>query len=114
MFGIRTVVGKVKEQAVLYQVKKICEREFLSQTPGNINERPIEFSFVFKYLTRFYPKTILDVGTGLTSLPHLMRSCGFMVTAIDNVRDYWPKGMVNRHYYIKIFEIIITILQIRI
>jgi hypothetical protein len=24
--------------------------------------------------------------------------CGFVVTAIDNVRDYWDHGMVNRHW----------------
>jgi len=47
-----------------------------------------------------YPHTILDVGTGTTALPHLMRNCGFLVTATDNVRDYWPHGMVNRHYHI--------------
>src|SRR5690606_8393213 len=28
------------------------------------------------------------------------RNCGGLVTAKDNVRDYWPSGMVNRHYYI--------------
>ena len=29
-----------------------------------------------------------------------MRNCGFIVTAIDNVRDYWPSGMINRHYHV--------------
>jgi hypothetical protein len=29
-----------------------------------------------------------------------MRSCGFHVTATDNVCDYWPSGMVNRHYHV--------------
>jgi 2-polyprenyl-3-methyl-5-hydroxy-6-metoxy-1,4-benzoquinol methylase len=43
---------------------------------------------------------VLDVGTGTTALPHLMRNCGFLVTAIDNIHDYWPNGMSNRHYHI--------------
>jgi len=43
---------------------------------------------------------ILDVGTGITALPHLMSNCGFNVTATDNVKDYWPAGMYNRHYYV--------------
>jgi len=30
----------------------------------------------------------------------LMRNCGFLVTATDNIKDYWPSGMFNRHYYI--------------
>src|SRR4030088_3142396 len=28
----------------------------------------------------------------------MMRNCGQVVTAIDNVTDYWPTGMVNRHW----------------
>jgi len=100
MLGIKTALKNFDDQVTLKRVKKICEREFREQTAGKINERPIEFQFVFKQLTNFYPKTVLDVGTGLTALPHLMRNCGFMVTAIDNVRDYWPKGMINRHYHV--------------
>jgi 2-polyprenyl-3-methyl-5-hydroxy-6-metoxy-1,4-benzoquinol methylase len=30
----------------------------------------------------------------------MMRNCGCLVTAIDNVHDYWPNGMANRHYYV--------------
>jgi predicted SAM-dependent methyltransferase len=29
-----------------------------------------------------------------------MRNFGCLVTAIDNVRDYWPSGMLNRHYHV--------------
>jgi len=77
-----------------------CKREYDSQRFRAINERPIEYSFVFSQLTLLWPKTVLDVGTGTTALPHLMRNCGFLVTAVDNVRDYWPNGMVNRHYHV--------------
>ena len=68
----------------------ICRTEFESQTFTRLNERPIEFSFIFRKLGETYPRTVLDVGTGTTALPHLMRNCGFLVTATDNVRDYWP------------------------
>jgi 2-polyprenyl-3-methyl-5-hydroxy-6-metoxy-1,4-benzoquinol methylase len=78
----------------------ICRHEFESQEFTRFNERPIEFSFVFRKLGEIYPRTILDVGTGTTALPHLMRNCGCLVTATDNVRDYWPSGMLNRHYHI--------------
>ena len=78
----------------------ICKREFESQTFVRFNERPIEFSFVFKKIGELYPHTVLDVGTGTTALPHLMRNCGCLVTATDNVRDYWPSGMLNRHYHV--------------
>lgn len=65
------------------------------------NERPVEYSFVFRMLSKYYPKTVLDVGTGTTALPHLIHNCGILVTAIDNITDYWPSGMFNRHYYVK-------------
>ena len=78
----------------------ICRREFDSQTFEGFNERPIEFSFVFRKIGEIYPRTILDVGTGTTALPHLMRNGGCLVTATDNVHDYWPSGMLNRHCHI--------------
>jgi SAM-dependent methyltransferase len=78
----------------------LCAREYKQQTFAGINERPIEFAFLFRQLVDFWPKTILDVGTGMTALPHLMRNCGFLVTAVDNIKDYWPAGMTNRHYHV--------------
>jgi SAM-dependent methyltransferase len=81
-------------------VSRVCEQEFARQTFTRFNERPVEFGFVFRKMTEIYPRTILDIGTGTTALPHLMRNCGSLVTATDNVKDYWPAGMVNRHYHI--------------
>jgi 2-polyprenyl-3-methyl-5-hydroxy-6-metoxy-1,4-benzoquinol methylase len=80
--------------------QRICRQEFEGQTFTRFNERPIEFAFVFRKLGEIYPRTVLDVGTGTTALPHLIRNCGFLVTATDNVRDYWPSGMQNRHYHV--------------
>lgn len=59
------------------------------------NERPAEYAFVFNWLGKLYPDSILDVGAGSTSLPHLMHLCGFDVTAID----FDP--LANRHYYLE-------------
>ena len=65
------------------------------------NERAIEYAFVFRQLAREYPASVLDVGTGVTALPHLIANCGFRVTAIDNIRDYWRGGMINRHFLVE-------------
>jgi SAM-dependent methyltransferase len=92
--------------------EKICASEYESQQ-RKINERPVEFRFVFEQLTRWNPETVLDVGTGTTALPHLMRNCGFLVTAIDNIQDYWPDGMFNRHYHVVNDDITNTQLQRR-
>lgn len=81
-------------------VRAVCRREYLAQEFLGINERPVEYRFVFEQLTEAFPRTVLDVGTGKTALPQLMRACGFLVTAIDNIRDYWPQGMFNRHYHV--------------
>ena len=78
----------------------IARHEFESQTFARFNERPVEYGFVFRKLGEIYPRTVLDVGTGASALPQLIRSCGCLVTATDNVRDYWPAGMSNRHYHV--------------
>lgn len=80
--------------------ERICRLEFESQTFNRFNERPIEFGFVFRKIGQIYPHKILDVGTGKTALPQLMRNCGCLITATDNVRDYWPSEMLNRHYHV--------------
>jgi SAM-dependent methyltransferase len=83
-----------------WYLNKICKREYELQYFQGMNERPVEYRFVFQSLLLAAPRSVLDVGTGVTSLPHILRICGFEVVAIDNIRDYWPKGMFNRHYYV--------------
>lgn len=83
-----------------FYLRWLCKREFKQQSCPRFNERSVEFAFVFRHLAQIYPRKVLDVGTGTTALPHLMRSCGFLVTAIDNVKDYWSSSMINRHYYV--------------
>lgn len=81
-------------------MKMLNKIEFEKQTKRRLNERPIEYAFVFKKMAEIYPHAILDVGTGMTALPRVMRGCGPVVTAVDNIRDYWPNGMFNPYYYV--------------
>ena len=74
--------------------------EYSHQQFSRFNERPVEFAFLFRAFAQIYPQRVLDVGTGTTALPHLLRNCGSLVTATDNIRDYWPSGMSNRHYHV--------------
>ncbi|MFA5139944.1 MAG: class I SAM-dependent methyltransferase [Elusimicrobiota bacterium] len=97
---IPTSVRKAINRLGTLYVRFLCAREYRNQAFVGLNERPVEFAFLFRELVEFWPKTILDVGTGTTALPHIMRTCGFIVTASDNAKDYWPQGMVNRHYHI--------------
>lgn len=96
---LRLLKSSLNRLGLLY-VRSLCSREYRRQKYVGINERPIEFAFLFRQLAECWPKTILDVGTGMTALPHLMRNCGFLVTATDNIKDYWPAGMTNRHYHV--------------
>ncbi len=78
----------------------LAKSEYKRQCFKRANERPIELAFLFRIVRDRFPKRILDVGAGTTALPHLLRNCGMEVTAIDNIRDYWPAGMINRHYHV--------------
>ncbi len=96
---IKAIKSKIKYLLEQYP-QRICRQEYEGQYFTRSNERPVEFAFVFCKLNQIYPRKILDVGSGTTALPHIIRNCGFLVTATDNVRGYWPKGMLNRHYHI--------------
>ena len=88
--------------------------EYRHQKFEAINERSIEYGFVFDCITCYMPTHVLDVGTGKTALPHLVRNCGPLVTAIDNVHDFWPGGMINRHYHVKNIDISAPELNLRV
>jgi len=81
-------------------IKWACKEEYKKQSFIRFNERAVEYAFVFKNLMKIYPKSILDVGTGITALPHLMRTCGFIVTATDKTNNSWTSRIINRHYHI--------------
>jgi|TARA_B110000208_G_scaffold148747_1_gene179502 2-polyprenyl-3-methyl-5-hydroxy-6-metoxy-1,4-benzoquinol methylase len=97
---MRSYFTNIAKFFLLFYPRYICKREFEQPNTFTVNERPVEFRFVFEQLSKIYPKEVLDVGTGTTALPHLIRNCGFNVTATDNVKDYWPTGMFNRHYHV--------------
>lgn len=80
-------------------IRRRCRQDADAQQFRRTNERPIEYGYVFKQLNAVQPQTVLDVGSGVSALPSLLSTCGFVVTATDNVRDYWPPGMLNRHWH---------------
>ena len=80
--------------------KKVLENEYKAQQYMP-NERIVEYSFILNSLLKVTPKTILDVGPGTSSFPHMLSICGFKVTAMDNITDYWGNsGVSNRHIFI--------------
>lgn len=80
-------------------VRAVTGREYERQLVRR-NERPVDLRFIFEQLLWICPESVLDVGTGVSPLPAMLRNCGFHVTATDNVIDYWPSGLMNRHWYV--------------
>ena len=91
---------------IFYQIllrwllKPLLKYEYNHPWFSKINERALEYAFVFQSLSEICPQNILDIGTGRSSLPHTMAICGFKVTAIDQITDYWQGGFLNRHFYV--------------
>lgn len=78
----------------------LLKLEYRHQKNEMFNERAVEYAFVFRHLAKYTPRNVLDVGTGQSALPALIRNCGIHTTAVDNIRDFWPKGFINRHFYV--------------
>ncbi len=49
----------------------------------NINDRSIEYAYVFNAINRYAPESLLDVGTGSVAMPSLVKACGIEITAMD-------------------------------
>lgn len=95
--SLRAIAHRFGQAYILRQLRNDVEKQHFRR----YNERPIEYRFVFQHMAARCPATILDVGTGNTALPALLRTCGAVVTASDNVTNYWPDGMFNRHWFIE-------------
>lgn len=105
------VIQLLIRQILQLPAEWVCRLEYQRQVFTSFNERPLEFAFAFSQLAKIFPPRVLDVGSGTTAWPHIMRNCGFVVTAIDNISDYWASGYSNRHYHIIHDDITQTKLQ---
>ena len=81
---LKSIINKIG----LFYVKQLCKREFNKQKFTNLNERSVELAFLFRKISEYWPKNILDIGTGTTALPFVLRNGGHLVTATDNIKDY--------------------------
>lgn len=78
-------------------LRPIFELEQGDRTGRIVNERPAEYAFAFRHLRDRCTGTLLDVGPGKSSWPHLLSTCGYDVTAIDKMDGYWSRYF-NRHF----------------
>ncbi|MGE0089288.1 MAG: class I SAM-dependent methyltransferase [Bacteroidales bacterium] len=90
----------------LLLIKPILNKEKKINSNLQINERPIEYSYSLKYLSEISPKSILDIGSGQSSWPHLLSMCGYNVDSIDKIEGYWKGNFFNRHFPVKKTDIL--------
>ncbi|MGI8715076.1 MAG: class I SAM-dependent methyltransferase [Solirubrobacteraceae bacterium] len=60
----------------------------------------VEYATALRWISERYPRTLLDVGPGVSSWPHLLGAAGIRVTALDQIDSYWGQMVFNRHYEI--------------
>jgi 2-polyprenyl-3-methyl-5-hydroxy-6-metoxy-1,4-benzoquinol methylase len=99
MKKIRKFLVKIYKKVVYMMLKPLLLKEYNLQRKI-LNERPIEYAFVLRHISKIYPKKILDIGPGRSSLPHLLYNCGFQVTAIDEMQSSWEQNVYNRHFLV--------------
>lgn len=64
------------------------------------NERPLEYGFALSALSLTQFQDVLDIGPGLSPWPAVLQTCGYHVTAIDEVKSYWDGDYRNRHFHV--------------
>jgi SAM-dependent methyltransferase len=112
--GESAVIKKLVRAMGRAYIRELCRKEFATQSFSHVNERPVEYRFVFQHLSTTTSMKLLDVGTGTTALPQLLRNCGYLVTSIDNIRDYWKESdFTNRHFHVIDDNIIMSSLEER-
>ena len=77
----------------------ILNHEYKKRTISIINERPIEYGYSFRHLLKYCNGRILDIGSGKSSWPHILYTCGYTIKAIDKIDGHWDRYF-NRHYKI--------------
>jgi SAM-dependent methyltransferase len=78
------------------------------RTNEDINERSVEYAFVFTRMAARGTGHLLDVGTGKSAFPALATMAGWRVTAVDNIVDFWRRGplgmrwgLFNEHFAVE-------------
>lgn len=92
----KALIGLYNRLGRLY-LKPLLNAEIRKRPFPEINERATEYSFTIRQLQKHGSGTVLDVGPGKSSWPHIISTCGFDVTAIDKIDGYW-NNYFNRHY----------------
>lgn len=94
-------------QTALRPLFTAAQRDGRRQQPL-LNERSVEYAYVFSRLAARGTGSLLDVGPGKSAFPMLADLAGWRVVAVDNIVDFWRRGplgvrwgLFNEHFLVK-------------
>ena len=101
--GVARDAHNIASKALLEPVLRYEWTQGMAESPASA--RLTEYSVALGWLANSYPETLLDVGPGGGSWPHLLSRTGIAVTAIDSMGYLDPgrsgrHSFFNRHYYV--------------
>ncbi|NIN01584.1 MAG: methyltransferase domain-containing protein [candidate division Zixibacteria bacterium] len=97
---MKRILNHTALQLAGFLIDQVNRRAYKTQTFKGVNERPLEYVFALECLSDICPQKVLDIGSGLSPWPAIMAKCGFVVTAVDEMKSYWKGGIFNQHFYV--------------
>ena len=97
MRGAGKMAHNMASKALLTPLLKREWRRASSQEPTSA--RLTEYAVALRWLAERYPSSLVDVGPGPGSWPHLLARAGIAVTAIDNMESPERGRFLNRHWF---------------
>jgi SAM-dependent methyltransferase len=97
--GLKGALRRAYEAGERLYLAPLLKREWRTPPIPELREYVFQFEFAMRAVARHMPRELLDAGSGMSSWPHLLASCGIKVTATDEMRSYWG-SMFNRHYHV--------------
>jgi SAM-dependent methyltransferase len=99
LLRLKAGVRRAYEAGGRLYLTPLLKREWRQPPIPELREYVFQFEFAMRAVARHMPREVLDAGSGMSSWPHLLASCGIRVTATDEMRSYWG-SMFNRHYHV--------------
>ena len=97
--GLKRGLRRAYEAGGRVYLTPLLKREWRTPPIPELREYVFQFEFALRAVARHMPRELLDAGSGVSSWPHLLASCGIRVTATDEMHGYWG-SMFNRHYHV--------------
>lgn len=94
---LKPALRRLYDAGARVYLSPLLRREQELPPVGLVGEYLFQFEFALRAVARHAPAELVDVGSGLSSWPHLVASTGVRVTATDEMRSYWG-SIFNRHY----------------